>query len=616
MNDDDDNDNGDDDVNDDDDHDDHIADDSDDEGDSNNNDKTVCSQESAKSVGRNVSSTHIAVVDEGRRSEITIVDETSFNEPSREEGELTKTLVPEDHLEPVDADEKEDNDEVNRSIAVSEAESVGIVVEDYDEAEGDASTSSSTQSLKRKADVDENDNRKEMAEEVVKGPKIKRVVEVKGKYRWDVYSDSNLIKNCFEKDTSLEEIPLDLTCFLGGDRLTDPIRIKNCSHLEVFDRRNLFIFTNVYFGKLRCPYCDAAGPVEGGQIVIEVSQVFFDILSKTCGLKATLYRDGTWDPEGEEKPEDEEDAETSVITETIAPEDTGPKVVQIYQDGEKKSFKVENEDQMMRLVGSKWGLTSFPRRDKNRTVSNFRKRRLQKSGCVLVGRSLLERNESPLYRSNDDDDDGGAPPRGSRKRKRTVEQLDQDKKVLVDKFVRGVLERQLEDLAKQKQRMVAGIKAKFDRDFHLCSHDQKCEVQRIAAHMQMSGASQKQMFDVGREMRVRHEAQLNYLKQQQMENLQQCEIGYNRNKQRLEFRIRQDVTQTTLQGVPSKHKEAISQRGEETDDIVPAVLCGGNEKTVKTTYLPIDCVEAILKENEAYRQIYGMDDKVNPRPRM
>jgi len=62
--------------------------------------------------------------------------------------------------------------------------------------------------------------------------------------------------------------------------------------------------------------------------------------------------------------------------------------------------------------------------------------------------------------------------------------------------------------------------------------------------------------------------------------------------------------------------EAISQRGEETDDIVPAVLCGGNEKTVKTTYLPIDCVEAILKENEAYRQVYGMDDKVNPRPRM
>jgi len=439
-------------------------------------------------------------------------------------------------------------------------------------------------------------------------------VEVKGKYRWDVYSDSSLFRKCFDDDASTDDIHFDLTCFLGGDRLTDPVRIKNCCHVEVFDRRNLFIFANVYFGRLHCPYCDIAGQLEGGQIEVEVSQVFLDILDKTTGLKATLYRDGTWDPESEEN-KGNEDAEKSVIAETIAPEDTGPKVIQIYKDGEKKSFKVENEDQMMRLVGGKWGLTSFPRRDKNRTVSNFRKRRLQKSGCVLVGRSLLERNESPLYRSNDDDD-GGAQPRASRKRKRTVEQLDQDKKALISKFVRGVLERQLEDLAKEKQRMIANFQTEYERRFQLCSQSQGLEVARVSAHMQMSGASQTQMFEVGKQMRLKHDGQLNQLKQQKMEALRRCEMEHNRRKQQLEFGIRRDILRTSQQGVPSKHKEAISQRGEDTEDIVPAVLCGGNEKTVKTTYLPIDCVEAILRENEAYRQVYGMDDKVNPRPRM
>ena len=92
-------------------------------------------------------------------------------------------------------------------------------------------------------------------------------------------------------------------------------------------------------------------------------------------------------------------------------------------------------------------------------------------------------------------------------------------------------------------------------------------------------------------------------------------VNINRERQKLEDRIRREVTKTAKSGVPGKHKEDISKRGEDTEDIVPAVLCGGNEKTVKTTFLPIDCVEAILKENELYRQVYGMDDKVVPKAR-
>merc|ERR550519_1398824 len=101
----------------------------------------------------------------------------------------------------------------------------------------------------------------------------------------------------------------------------------------------------------------------------------------------------------------------------------------------------------MRLIAEKWGLQSFPQRDRNRTVSNFRTKRLRKSGQLLVGRSLLERNECPLYRSNDDDEN--QQKRLGRKRKRTVEEIDLEKKALIPKFVAGVMERQLEGLEKE-----------------------------------------------------------------------------------------------------------------------------------------------------------------------
>ena len=527
-----------------------------------------------------------------------------------------------------------DDDAVKAAAASASDESFGIPVEDYDvvecsqksdEGAASAATGNSlSASLKRKGQTDSLTN-DDLSLSLHKGPKIKRVVEVKGQFRWDVFPDSNIIKDSFDKNANLEEVRIKLTCALGGDRLVDPIRASGCSHLEALDSRNIFTFLNVCIGHSDCPLCGVGKLVVGGRINYEKSPLFADFLFKTKSNAIITYRDGTWDPDKNAEvtnTDDDDDNNNntdkmnkSVIrAETIQPEESGPKVIQIYgKDGGKKTVKIENEDQMMRLVGEKWDLTAFPQRDKNRTVSNFRLKRLKKSGQVLVGRSLIERNESPLYQSNEED--ANQQKRLGRKRKRTVEEVNMGKRALIPKFIDGVMERQMETLEKEYKQGQLRMKQQLDLQKQGVLYNQRMEVQRISADLQMRGSDRHTMYMVGREMRTRHDLQVTSLEESYMMRVNNWENIYHGQREQVEQDVRREITRTTQSGIPGNHKADIAKRGEGVDDTIPAVFVGGNEKTVKTTFLPIDCVEAILKENEAYRRVYGMDDKLIPKPK-
>ena len=516
------------------------------------------------------------------------------------------------------------------------------------ESSSTASASSSASSLgdeitlKRKAESDSGFNSQvDLVSETPKGPKIKRVVEVKGDFRWDLFKDSHFAKEFFDRDSSLEEMKQYLSCSLGGDRLVEPVRAKQCSHLEPLDSKNMFIFENVSIGDPDCPLCGARGKVmrtdsdqdqrtdsdhdhDHDRLVFEKSELFTDILEKTDYNAVIFYRDGTWGADGASgiavKADDDEEkgkSKSTMITEMIPPDESGPKVIQIYdKHGDKKTVKIENEDQMMRLVGEKWELESFPKRDKNRTLSNFRKRRLKKDGQLLVGRSLLERNESPLYRSNDVDVEeggGGERPRRGRKRQRTVEQMKFDKSVLSSKYYEGVMERKLEDLAKDYELMKKQQKQLHEQHKMQRQHMQKQEIMMEDHRCRMEGRPREYMYCLGKDMKQKHTLQMEQLEIWYRRKTAEVDHRYEVHRRETESEVRRDITRITQMGVPSQHKADISKRGEDVEDIVPAVLCGGNDKKVKTTFLPIDCVQAILKEDEAYRQVYGMDDKVAPR---
>ena len=408
------------------------------------------------------------------------------------------------------------------------------------------------------------------------------VLRPRGEFRWDIFSDSNFIKDRFDENPEQEGMTLELVCPLGGDRLMDPVRTGNCRHLEVFDLKNLI---PVLAGGSLCPHCGERANQ------IETSEVFSTILEITSAKSVTFYRDGSWDP-GESCVL----AGDAIGAGSSSERGSGPDDIQPQIAGESSNDENGNNlrDSVMHHVARKWKLTINAFSVRNGTIANFRKRRLRKAGHLLIGRSLLERNESPLHQLHDK----VIQHRRGRKRKRTREEIE----VFMDQCIKDVVARKTMDLDQDYELGIQRRKKQYDQSVLHLQAQQQFETIQGHARRVVYPQNQPTMSEY---LRLKHDRQRRQLHfDYQRENLR-WEASYLHQRPCLEGDIRKNVIHDSRASVsPNKHG---------VDDIIPAVFCGGSEKNVRITYLPIDCVEAISKENSAYHKAYGMDDKVTPR---
>ena len=425
--------------------------------------------------------------------------------------------------------------------------------------------------------------------------KARGVSEVAGsgdKCRWDTFPDSKLIQERFDKNCLQDKMPLKLICSLSGDRLTNPARTASCPHLEVFDLKSLIPIL-----KTDCGVCPLCGIKDDR---METSQVFLRILRNTCANSVTLNRDGTWNPDG--------DIEALQTASDLRREDGFVTDKAEFQKKSTSGVNLGSEriDRDMRLVASKWNVSTVSR-DRNGTCSNFRKRRLKKAGNILIGRALLERNESPLY----NDDDEVAQPRRGQKRKHTGEQTLTGEQartgehVLTDQCIKNVVERKSKDL---------------DGDYEVGKRQRKKHYDQSESHMltvhrhEVSNAHHLVMHpwlrtNMMEDMRIRHQRERWVLDYNYQREVRQWEARYQQLRHRLESDIRRQLAPVACASSSNALKDASPYDA----DVIPAVFCGGNEKSIRPTYMRIECVEALLKEDEAYQKAYGRDDSLKGR---
>merc|ERR1712142_445290 len=83
--------------------------------------------------------------------------------------------------------------------------------------------------------------------------------------------------------------------------------------------------------------------------------------------------------------------------------------------------------------------------------------------------------------------------------------------MLIPVFVAGVMERQLEMLEKEFEQGKKMMKEQYDHQKLAVSHGQKMEIKRISQDLHTRGFDRYQMYMVGKDMRVRHDMQMQSL---------------------------------------------------------------------------------------------------------
>jgi len=116
--------------------------------------------------------------------------------------------------------------------------------------------------------------------------------------------------------------------------------------------------------------------------------------------------------------------------------------------------------------------------------------------------------------------------------------------MLIPVFVAGVMERQLEMLEKEFEQGKKMMKEQYDHQKLAVTHGQKMEVQRISKDLHMRGCDRQQMYMVGKDMRARHNLQMQSLADTYQIKVDQWEDMYYGRRQALEAEVEEERPQS------------------------------------------------------------------------